>query len=213
MKVDLRIVAGQFRGRKLSCEVAPGMRPTPQMVREALFSILGDAVPDRPFFDIFACSGVVGLEAISRGATSSVFIERDPKLAASIDQYAQRFGAGRRAQVIRIDAYRWADRWLAPSGPATVYVSPPFADFEQRPEMLVRLIAQIQSKLAPGSVLALQAERGLVSQELPDAGQWDERRYGRNMLLFWVKKYPEANGNSAVGGAGIDRESQHDLPE
>jgi 16S rRNA (guanine966-N2)-methyltransferase len=196
MKVELRIVAGEFRGRKLTCELATGMRPTPQMVREALFSILGDAVPDRPFFDVFACSGVVGLEGISRGATSSVFIERDGKLASGIEQHAKRFGAGPRAQVIRIDAYRWAERWIPPTGPATVYVSPPFADFTERPEMLVRLIAQLQSKVAPGSVLVLQAEKGLVSEELPDAGAWDERRYGRNLLLFWVKPYPASNGAS-----------------
>lgn len=196
MRVELRIVAGQFRGRKLTCEVAPGVRPTPQMVREALFSILGDAVPERPFFDVFACSGVIGLEAISRGATSATFIERDPRLASSIEQYADRFGARGRSRVIRIDAYRWADRWIAPAEPATVYVSPPFADFEQRPELLVRLIAQLQSKLAPGSVLALQAEKGLVSEELPDAGKWDERRYGRNLLLFWVKPLAAVNGAS-----------------
>jgi 16S rRNA (guanine(966)-N(2))-methyltransferase RsmD len=198
MKVELRIVAGEFRGRKLTCEVAPGVRPTPQMVREALFSILGDAVPERPFFDVFACSGVIGLEAVSRGAREATFIERDPRLAGSIEQYARRFGVADRARVVRIDAYRWADRWVAPAAPANVYISPPFADYEQRPEMLVRLIAQVQSKLAPGSVLVLQAEKGLVAEELPDAGNWDERRYGRNLLLFWVKQYPPENGNGTL---------------
>ena len=54
------------------------MRPTPQMVREALFSILGNAVPGRPFFDLFAGTGVHGLEAISRGATEAVLVEREP---------------------------------------------------------------------------------------------------------------------------------------
>lgn len=196
MRVELRIVAGELRGRKLRCEFAAGVRPTPQMVREALFSILGDAVPERPFFDVFACSGVIGLEALSRGASAATFIERDPRLAGSIEQYVGRFGVAGRARVVRIDAYRWADRWLAPAAPVNVYVSPPFADFEQRPEMLVRLIAQLQSKLAAGSVLVLQAERGLVAEQLPDAARWDQRHYGRNLLLFWVKPYPTADGSS-----------------
>src|SRR5207248_3784417 len=67
MRTELRIVAGALRGRKLHCKVGSYLRPTPQRVREALFSILGDAVPDRLFVDVFAGTGVIGLEALSRG--------------------------------------------------------------------------------------------------------------------------------------------------
>src|SRR3954470_8978146 len=70
-KSEIRIVAGTLRGRKLTCFVHEGMRPTPQLVREALFSILGNAVPGRVFYDIFAGTGVNGLEAVSRGASSA----------------------------------------------------------------------------------------------------------------------------------------------
>ena len=68
---EVRIVAGALRGRKLVAFVHEGMRPTPQMVREALFSILGNAVPGRVFYDVFAGTGVVGLEAVSRGAPTN----------------------------------------------------------------------------------------------------------------------------------------------
>ena len=54
MRTQLRIVSGSLRGRKLTCAVHPGLRPTPDRVREAFFSILGNAVPDRPFYDVFA---------------------------------------------------------------------------------------------------------------------------------------------------------------
>ena len=84
-KAQIRIVSGRLRGRRLPVVVHPGLRPTPQMVREALFSILGNAVPDRPFFDVFAGSGVVGLEAVSRGAKSATFVERDRRLADALD--------------------------------------------------------------------------------------------------------------------------------
>src|SRR3954466_9308293 len=91
-KVQVRIVAGSLRGRKLTVVVHEGMRPTPQMVREALFSILGNAVPDRVFYDVFAGTGVVGLEAVSRGARSVIFVERDFRLVAELEKHIAAFG-------------------------------------------------------------------------------------------------------------------------
>src|SRR6266436_4894038 len=111
MRVQVRIVAGALRGRKLTCDVTPELRPTPQMVREALFSILGNAVPDRPFFDLFAGTGVVGLEALSRGASAATFIERDHRLGNDIDAHLRDFGVQRVGQLLRTDVYRWAERW------------------------------------------------------------------------------------------------------
>src|SRR6478609_4472641 len=100
-KTQIRIVAGSLRGRKLTAVVHEGMRPTPQMVREALFSILGNAVPGRVFFDVFAGTGVVGLEAVSRGASSARLIEKDARQANDIQKYADEFGVGDRVQVIK----------------------------------------------------------------------------------------------------------------
>src|SRR5207249_2287321 len=90
-KTQIRIVAGDLRGRRVTVTVTPELRPTPQMVREAFFSILGDAIPDRPFLDVFAGTGVVGLEAISRGARISTFLERDFQLAGQIEKYLKEF--------------------------------------------------------------------------------------------------------------------------
>jgi 16S rRNA (guanine(966)-N(2))-methyltransferase RsmD len=188
MRTQVRIVAGSLRGRKLTCTVTANLRPTPQRVREALFSILGNAVPDRPFLDVFGGTGVVGLEALSRGATQVTFVERDFRLIEEIEQHLKRFGVQERARLARSDVYRWAERWLAPPEPVTVFVSPPFADFERCPEELLGLVKGLQEKVAPGSVLVLQAEKAPVLDELPRRDQWDERRYGRNLLLIWVKE-------------------------
>src|SRR5438094_286823 len=128
MRVQLRIVAGSLRGRKIHFQVNPDLRPTPQMVREALFSILGNAVPDRPFFDVFAGTGANGLEAISRGASFATFVERDFRLAQEIDNHLKAFGVSDRGQVIRTDVYRWAGQWRLPQEPVNVFISPPFAD-------------------------------------------------------------------------------------
>src|SRR5712692_5238739 len=111
MRTQLRIVAGVLRGRKLTCDVNPQLRPTPQMVREALFSILGNAIPDRLFFDVFGGTGVIGLEAISRGARFATFIERDNRLAGNIDKHLRTFDVAQFGRVFRSDAYRWVEHW------------------------------------------------------------------------------------------------------
>ncbi len=129
MRTQLRIVAGSLRGRKVTCTVSPTLRPTPQMVREALFSILGNAVPGRPFFDVFAGTGVVGLEAVSRGARSVSFVERDFRLIGDLEKHIAAFRVGDMANIIRTDVYHWIQRWRPPTEPVTVFLSPPFADF------------------------------------------------------------------------------------
>ena len=199
-KVELRIVAGTLRGRKLKATVNDDLRPTPQMVREALFSILGNAVPDRPFFDVFAGTGVVGLEALSRGANSATFIERDFRLIDDLERHVKEFGVGEQARVVRMDVYRWAERWRAPAEPATLFLSPPFADLQHRPDEMLALIRTLQSTAAPGSVVALQAEKCALLDSLPDRAAWDVRRYGRNHLLFWVREEASGGRQPPVGG-------------
>jgi 16S rRNA (guanine(966)-N(2))-methyltransferase RsmD len=191
MRTQLRIVAGSLRGRKLVCTVNDNLRPTPQMVREALFSILGNAVPGRHFFDVFAGSGVVGLEALSRGASSVTFLERDVRLAHDIEHHLHAFRMSDQARVLRSDVYRWAERWEPPAEPVTVFFSPPFRDFDRRPEELLAAVAAVQDKAHPGSVVVLQSEKTAALDELARREEWDERRYGRNHLLIWVKPEPE----------------------
>src|SRR5690348_1076477 len=182
-KTMVRIVAGSLRGRRVYTVVHEGMRPTPQMVREALFSILGNAVPGRVFYDIFAGTGVVGLEAVSRGATAARLIEKDPRLGAEIQKYAQQFGVSDKVQVLRADVYRWAERWVPPgSGPVNLFLSPPFPDLSERADEFLGLVSTLLEKAPDESVLTIQAEDGFPVEQLPDLPRWDVRRYGRNML-------------------------------
>jgi len=187
MKTQIRIVAGSLRGRKLTCNVNPTLRPTPQMVREALFSLLGDAVPDRRFYDVFAGTGVVGMEAVSRGARLTTFVERDFRLLADLDRHIRLFGISDAVEVVRADVYRWVERWQPPAEPVTVFFSPPFADFEHRLDSFLELVGHLMEKVADGSVLVLQSEHGATLDELPDRPAWEDRRYGRNHLMIWVK--------------------------
>src|SRR3954464_10434458 len=158
-KVQLRIVAGNLRGRKISAVVHEDLRPTPQAVRESLFSILGNAVPGRPFFDVFAGTGVNGLEAISRGATLATFVERDFRLVDELERHLKAFKVGTSARILRTDVYRWAERWQPPKEAVNVFLSPPFADLEGKSAALLAVVEGMQQRLAPDSVLTLQAEK------------------------------------------------------
>lgn len=200
-KTELRIVAGTLRGRKITAYVHEGMRPTPQMVREAFFSILGNAIPDRVFFDVFAGTGVVGLEALSRGASATRFIEKDPKQAADVQKHAERFGVAAKAQVLKADAYRWAERWLPPADPVNLFLSPPFPDLSEKGDEFLALVNHLWTKAPNDSVLTIQAEEGFPIERLPDADRWDVRSYGRNLLLIRVKGDPQPADEGEEGDA------------
>jgi 16S rRNA (guanine(966)-N(2))-methyltransferase RsmD len=190
MRTQLRIVAGRLRGRRLTVDVHPRLRPTPDRVREALFNILGNAVPDRTFVDVFAGTGVVGLEALSRGASSVTFVERDFRSVQALERHLEEFGVADEATVVRADVYAWGQRYEPPAEPIAFFLSPPFADLERRPDDLLKLIADLLHKAQPGSVLVLQSEAHVVLEPLPATESLDRRRYGRNELLIWVKETP-----------------------
>src|ERR1019366_2496365 len=132
MQTSLRIISGTLRGRKVACVVNEELRPTPQMVREAFFSILGNAVPNRLFIDVFAGTGVVGMEALSRGASATYFIERDLRLSQAIEKHLRQFDLSRSTKLFRTDAYRWIAAWIPPKDPVNIFLSPPFADLSEK---------------------------------------------------------------------------------
>jgi 16S rRNA (guanine966-N2)-methyltransferase len=187
MRTQVRIVAGTLRGRRLTFRFGPHLRPMPDLMRQALFSILGDAVPNRPFYDLFAGTGAVGLEALSRGAHPVLLIERDPRTAAAIVAHLKEFEVADQAQVVRSDVYRWVEQWQAPAEPVNLFLGPPYADLERRLGALFQALVDLQMKAAPGSNVILQADRPAPPLEaLPDRERWEERSYGRNRLLLWM---------------------------
>jgi len=192
MRTTIRIVAGALRGRKISCTVTPELRPTPQMVREAFFSILGNAIPDRPFIDIFAGTGVVGMEALSRGAKSALLVERDPQFAKAIETHLRAFDLTRQTKLYRTDAYRWVAAWNAPAEPVNVFLSPPFADLSQKTDDLLNAVRTLQSKVAEDSLIVVQTERDSPLDKAEELRSWELRQYGRNELRIWQRELSAA---------------------
>ena len=103
----MRIVAGEFRGRRLAAPRGARTRPTADRVREALFSMLGDVSGAR-VLDLYAGSGALGIEALSRGAGSAVFVDRDPHAVAAIERNLESLGLEQ--EVLRQDAVRFLAR-------------------------------------------------------------------------------------------------------
>jgi 16S rRNA (guanine966-N2)-methyltransferase len=103
----VRVVAGQFKGRRLRAPRGKRTRPTADRVREALFSMLGDVSCAR-VLDLYAGSGALGIEALSRGAASALFVERDPRAAAAIEDNLRSLGLDQ--AVLRQDVLRFLAR-------------------------------------------------------------------------------------------------------
>lgn len=120
---QIRIIGGSWRGRKLAFAPLPGLRPTPDRVRETLFNWLAPVVRGAHCLDLFAGSGALGLEAASRGAARCVLVERDAQAAAMLREQVSRLGAGQ-VQVVEADALRWLATASQPFD--IVFLDPPF---------------------------------------------------------------------------------------
>ncbi|MEO5565266.1 MAG: 16S rRNA (guanine(966)-N(2))-methyltransferase RsmD [Luteimonas sp.] len=123
---DVRIIGGEWRGTRLPVPDAAGLRPTPDRVRETLFNWLQGQLSGARVLDLFAGSGALGLEAVSRGASQSMLVERDPQLAGSLRAVVERLHAGDRVEVVRADVLEWL---RAPMHGRfdLVFLDPPFA--------------------------------------------------------------------------------------
>lgn len=121
----MRIVAGAFRGRPLAVPKDPRVRPTADRVREAWMSIVQEALPGARVLDLFAGSGALGLEALSRGAATAEFVELNPPSLAALRQNIEALGVEAQVVVHRGDALRFAGR-LPPGGFDLCFADPPY---------------------------------------------------------------------------------------
>jgi 16S rRNA (guanine(966)-N(2))-methyltransferase RsmD len=151
---EVRIIGGQWKRSKLPVADVPGLRPTPDRVRETLFNWLGQNLDGWRCLDAFAGSGALGFEAASRGAAQVVLLERDRHLARSLNESAQRL----KATALRVecaDAVAWMAR-AAPSSFDLVFLDPPFDSALAAPA----LVAAVRV-IAPDGLIYLEQPRPL----------------------------------------------------
>lgn len=120
----LRLIGGEYRRRQLPVLDHPGLRPTPDRVRETLFNWLAVATPGARVLDLFAGTGALGLEALSRGARQAVFVEDDARVARQLADNLAALGAAERAHLVTADALAFLAGEPAPF--SLVFLDPPF---------------------------------------------------------------------------------------
>ncbi|HEX4439186.1 MAG TPA: RsmD family RNA methyltransferase [Thermoanaerobaculia bacterium] len=174
---EVRILAGRWKGRKL--EAPPDARPTSGRAREALFDVLGERIAGARVLDLFAGSGAVGLEAVSRGAASAVLVEPE---ARGIRRTLEHLGDdGRDVRLIASDAADAVEE-LAASGERFDLV---FADPPYLLEPLAAGLARAARLMERGAVLVLQRDHGDGTGALPGLQPVVRRAYGRNVFVFY----------------------------
>lgn len=178
----IRITGGEWRGRKLRTPRGDATRPSADSYRESVLQILGARVPDARVLDLFAGSGALGFECLSRGAAAVVAVERARGAAETIRRNADDLGLdAERYRVVVGDAYR--PRVTGPFD--LVFVAPPYPHLQTAGHRVRKLVADLLPLLAPRGVVVVQTGTGdFLATGLPGLRLADERRYGKTTFWF-----------------------------
>lgn len=174
----MRVISGTARSRKLTVPKGVKMRPTGDMVREALFNSLAEATIDARFGDLYAGTGSVGIEALSRGAACCVFVEQNPRCVKALKANLANTGLAERAQAIRGDCRAHIERVWAAGPLDIVFMDPPY---QQSAEELLRIVLRLAQDSGQKCLVVVQCERGME----PSVPATKVRRYGETMLLYY----------------------------
>lgn len=162
----VRIVGGAWRSRLLEVADVPGLRPSPDRVRETLFNWLGQDLDGQHCLDLFAGTGILGFEAASRGATSVVLVERDPRALDALHKAAKTLMAAQ-VEIFRGDAVRFAQTTSRPFD--GVFLDPPY-----KQGWIERVAPALDRLLQPDGWLYVEAET-----EVDHLGDWHAVKRGR----------------------------------
>lgn len=182
----MRITGGVFGGRNLKVPKSDAIRPTQDRVREAVFNIIQFEVPGSEFLDLFAGSGAVGLEALSRGAKAVTFVEADRRhLAVLRENLGGVAGAaGGVAECVAADVYRWIAAYAGP-GFAIGFADPPYALGEERGYASVLATLAGRGVIRPGGLFVAEMT---AEQKAEETTGWElvrDRTYGKTRICMW----------------------------
>lgn len=182
-----RIIGGDLRGRWIEFDPTGRTRPMKDRVRESLFDLLGTDVRGAIAIDLFAGTGALAFEALSRGAATAVLGERHFPTADALRRTARALGLEQRVEVRAGDVLLWGKRM--PPLPTTaawiVFVSPPWSFFSERRDELCGLIAAFMAAAPPGSTVVAESDTSFDVGGLPEAAAWTSREVPPAVLNFW----------------------------
>jgi 16S rRNA (guanine966-N2)-methyltransferase len=177
----MRIIAGEFRSRKIFPPASDTTRPITDRVKQSLFDILTPWMAGARVYDCFAGTGSMGLECLSRGAAHATFFEADRAAAALLRKNIATLGVQRRSTVIDRDLFKWFESVPPPASPTEradiIFLDPPYRFLTDRPQDLRKLAARLAAHLAPDGLVVFRHDAKDVL-ELPPLRETDRREYG-----------------------------------
>lgn len=196
----MRITGGVFGGRNLKVPKSDLIRPTQDRVREAVFNILQFELPGKRFLDLFAGSGVVGLEALSRGASSVTFVERERRHLKVLAENLALLGAeaAGRTETVAGDAYGFLSRY-AGLGFDIAFADPPYALGEEKGYASVLATLAERGVVAPGGLFIAEMTAVQRAEETPGWELVRDRTYGKTRICMWRREVEDE-----VEGEGRD---------
>lgn len=175
---QLRVIGGSLRGRTISYNGDPGMRPMKDRVRESVFNLVGPQVVGSLVIDLFAGTGAMAIEAISRGADSAICIERKFPNAKVITATGTELGIADRLRVVPGDAFVWTKMEQPPdSRHWLVFCCPPYDFFSSRQRQLIELIETLWERAPLESIFVVESDERFSPGSLPHPDLWDTRTY------------------------------------
>lgn len=178
----MRVIAGKAKGRKLRSVPGDITRPITDLVKESLFNILRGEVVDALFLDLFAGTGSVGIEALSRGALWAVFVERDRRAIETIKENLRITDLAERAEVVRDDVFRFLAREPAEKFDL-IYIAPP--QYKGLWAETMRALDETSFLTEGGLAIAQIFPKEYQDLELTSLSLMDQRKYGSTMLCFY----------------------------
>jgi 16S rRNA (guanine966-N2)-methyltransferase len=198
---QIRIIGGRWKRTPVPVADRPGLRPTPDRVRETLFNWLGQNLQGWACLDLFSGTGILGLEAGSRGAARVVFIERDPGASKAIAGLIEKLQAQAQMQVIRADALAWLQGPpKALSGPFDlILMDPPFGK-----DLIDQALPLALACLAPGGKIYLEAEKPIAATLTQSLGLEVVRADSAGMVHYHLLQRQDQQGEQDAN-CGIPR--------
>ena len=181
----MRITGGEFGGRNLKVPKTDAIRPTQDRVREALFNIIQFEVAGCEFLDLFAGSGAVGLEALSRGAARVTFVERERRHIAVLKENLDSCRVQSTAvDVVAAEAYRWLSSYSGP-GFTIGFADPPYALGEEKGYASVLATLAARGVIREGGLFIAEMTAVQKPEETPGWELVRDRTYGKTRLCMW----------------------------
>ena len=182
----MRITGGEFGGRNLKVPKSDAIRPTQDRVREALFNIIQFEVAGCEFLDLFAGSGAVGLEALSRGAARVTFVERERRHLAVLRENLDscRVLQSTAVDVVAAEAYRWLSSYSGP-GFTIGFADPPYALGEEKGYASVLATLAARGVIREGGLFIAEMTAVQKPEETPGWELVRDRTYGKTRLCMW----------------------------